>query len=83
MAEASIESIIKTSIITAFTITVALIWKDVITEIIELIIPSGSELFYKFIAAIIATLLVIIVIYIILETEYGAKKILKKLNNKK
>ena len=83
MAEVSIESIIKTSIITAFTITVALIWKDVITEIIELIIPSGSELFYKFIAAIIATLLVIVVIYIILETEYGAKKILKKLNNKK
>ena len=39
----SIEGIVSTSIVTAFTIAAALIWKDVIVEIIEIFFPSSEN----------------------------------------
>ncbi len=78
--------IIQTSIITAFTIAAALIWKDVIVEFIELLVPPPTGLIYKFIAAVIATLLVVIAIYALLKTESEAEKVIKEIkkrNNKR
>ena len=80
--EVTIGSIVKTSIVTAFTITAALIWTNVITETINRIVSPGEILLYKFIAAIIATIFVVIAIYIVLKTESGAESILKKLKKR-
>ncbi len=78
MSNASVKSIINASIVSAFTIAAALIWKDVITGFIDLFVPPGEELFFKFVAAAIATLLVIVAIYILLKTESKAGSIIKK-----
>lgn len=78
MEKTSIEGVINSSIITAFTIAAALIWKDVIVEVIEIFFPQEA-LFYKFIAAIIATLLVVFIVLIIMKTEDEANKIIKDL----
>ncbi len=75
----STKTIIQTAIVTAFTIAAALIWRDAITEIIEQLVPPGEEALYKVIAAVIATILVIIAIYVLLKTEEEAEYVLKKL----
>ncbi len=74
----SIEGIVSTSIVTAFTIAAALIWKDVIVEIIEIFFPSSEIIYYKFGAAIIATILVVIAIYVMLKTEEETEGILRR-----
>ncbi len=83
MAKVKITEIIKTSIVTAFIIAVALIWKDVIIEIFELFVPPGEELAYKVAAAVFATLFVIAAIYIFLKTEYEAETVMKKIKRRK
>jgi len=83
MAKTSVGWIIKTSIVTAFTIAAALIWKDVIDEFIQYLIPSSTELFSKFISAVIATLIVILLIYIFLKAENKTESIFKMLCKRK
>ncbi len=82
MANTTIPHIIQTSIVTAFTIAAALIWKDVIIEFIELIVPPPTGLLYKFIAAIIATVFVIVALYAVLKTESEATKVIKEIKKK-
>ena len=82
MPKITVSNIIQTSIVTAFTIAAALIWKDVIVEFIELVFPSGGALLYKFIAAILATGLVIVAIYAVLETESEADKVIKRMKRR-
>ncbi len=79
MMRPTIPGIIKTSIVTAFTIAAALIWKDVIIETIELLVPTGGALFYKLFAAVLSTVLVVIALYVILKTESEAEAAIKKL----
>jgi VanZ family protein len=83
MTKVTIKSIIKTSIVTALTIATAFIWKDVIIETIELFLPPREELFYKFIAAVLSTVLVIITIYAVLKTESKAEVVIKRFKHKK
>jgi cytochrome b subunit of formate dehydrogenase len=85
MSPTTIRGIIKTSIVTAFTITAALIWKEVFSETIHLFFPQ-STLFYEFLGAVIITIFVIIAIYITLKTEHEAGVILegiKRMNKNK
>ena len=82
MTKVTVSGIIKTSIVTAFTIATALIWKEVITDTIHVFFP-GEELLYKFITAIIATIIIIIVIYTILSAEKESEVIFKKIRDKK
>lgn len=79
MSAITTSHIIQTSIVTAFTIAAALIWKDVIVEFIELIVPPPTGLIYKFIAALIATVFVILAIYAVLKTESEAKKVITEI----
>jgi len=65
----SIAGIVKTSIVTALTIAAALIWKDFIENLIKTFVEPSQALKYQFIAAIIATIFVIISIYLILQAE--------------
>ncbi len=83
MAKTTIGSIIQSSIVTAFVIAAALIWKDVISEAIESIIPPGERLTYNFIAAVIATVFVVISIYIILKAEKETEVVLRRLKKRK
>ena len=82
MPKITVSNIIQTSIVTAFTIAAALIWKDVIVEFIELVVPSGGTLIYKFIAAVIATAIVVVAIYAVVETESEADKMIKKIKSR-
>ena len=77
MVEAHIHSVLTTAVVSAFTIAAALIWRDVITEAIELFFPA-QELQYKFFVAIIATVIAFIGIYIFLKTEHGAEVVIHK-----
>ncbi len=79
----SFRSITKTVVLTSFTIVTAFIWKDVIMEFIELLVPPGEELMFKFIAACIATVLIIILLFIIFETEYEAELVIRKIKKRK
>ena len=79
MSDQNIRFRIEQAVITGFTLVVAFIWKDVIEEFIEVIVPPGEELFAKFITAILATILVVIMIYIILRTEKQAEKMLQQI----
>ena len=83
MTETTIKSIINTSIITAFTIAAALIWKDVIMTLIELVVPPSKILVYQILAAIIATIVLVIAITVILKTERGAEHLVKQFQRKK
>ena len=78
MVKVTIGGIVTTSIITAFIIAAALIWKDVIDETIKLIFPA-DQLLFKFIAAILATILAVIAIYIILMAQSETELVLRKL----
>ena len=81
MSKTSIQSIIQTAIISAFTIAAALIWKDVITDFIDVVLPHQSALLYKFIAAILATMIVVIAIMVILRTETEAEVVIKRIRS--
>lgn len=83
MVEVTVTNIVKTSIVTAFTVAAALIWRDVIVDIIELFVPPREEVFYKLLAAIIATILVIMAIYVILKTESEAEIVVRKFKHRR
>jgi hypothetical protein len=74
----NLKSIVKTSIVTSFTIAAGFIWRDVIIEGIELVVPPGDELIYKVAAACLATIVVIISIYVFLRTEDEAEHLYSK-----
>lgn len=77
MAKASLHWVITTTVVSAFTLATALIWRDVIIEAIDIFFPT-QELTYKFFAAIIATIIAIFGIYIFLKTEHGAEVVIHK-----
>ena len=79
MSDQNIRFRIEQAVIYGFTLVVAFFWKDVIEEFIEVIVPPSEELFAKFITAILATVLIIIMIYSILRTEKHAEKMLKQI----
>ena len=79
----SIRHIVQTSIVTAFIIAAALIWKDFFDEIFKIIFPATDQVFYKFLGAVFSTLLVIIAIYLTLKTEEEAEYVVKIFKKKK
>ena len=82
MADISIANITKTTILYAFTFTTALIWKDVIIEFIHLVVPASEQLEYKFLAALVATGIIIAAAYVILQTEHEAEVVIERLKAK-
>lgn len=79
MSNQNIRVRVEQAVIYGFTLVVAFFWKDVIEEFIEVIVPPGEALFAKFTAAIIATILVVVLIYIILRSEKQAEKMFKQI----
>lgn len=54
-------------IVSAFGFVAALFWRDAITEFIDKIVPAGEGLTYKFLVAIIVTILAVVTIYILVR----------------
>ena len=60
-------SLLLTSIMTAFGFVLALFWNDAVKSTIDLIIPAGNTLAAKYGAALAATAIVVILMYILLR----------------
>lgn len=69
MAKITIGGIIKTSLVTGFTIATALIWKEVIVDAIHEFFPAKDLLLYEFLVAVLATIIIVVMIYLILKAE--------------
>lgn len=67
------------SIITAMAFVVGLFWNEAIKATIEQIIPQGDTLPYKYLAAIIVTIVVVIFVYIIIHGQRVAERRLAQL----
>lgn len=83
VGEITIGGIIKTSIVTAFTIATALIWKDIIMEIISLFVPFEKQLFYKLTVAIIATIVIVLIIYALLQAQKETEVVWRRYKDRK
>jgi len=77
------KNVIKTALISAFTIATAFIWRDVVIALIEKFVPPSDELFFKLLTAIIATFILIFAIYIFLSTESQAESFFNRFKKKK
>lgn len=73
--KADLKGAMFTALITALAFVAGLFWNDAIRSAIDVIIPdAGNKISAKFIAAIVVTLLVVIVGYILIKTqEIGSK----------
>tara|TARA_Y100000310_G_C20592852_1_gene768981 strand:+ start:756 stop:1040 length:285 start_codon:yes stop_codon:yes gene_type:complete len=83
----NLKTVIKTSLVTAFTFATALIWKDALLKIIETYVPAQQEIHYILITAFLATVILIALIIIFLQTEreaeYVTHLVINKIKNKK
>jgi hypothetical protein len=70
------------SIVSALALVVGLFWNDAIKSTIEEIIPAGEGLFYKFVAAILVTILVVVIIYFFAHSQKIAEKRIRELKLK-
>ena len=82
MTRVPAKKIIQTAIVSALTFAAALIWKDAIIGAIDYFFPTGPQLIYKFLVAIIVTILVVVAIYIIFKTEEETEYLIKKYKGK-
>ncbi|MBN2043309.1 MAG: hypothetical protein JW754_05910 [Candidatus Aenigmarchaeota archaeon] len=72
-----IKGVILTLIISSFGFVAALFWRDAIRELILKFVPESQGITFYFAAAIIATVIAVIVIYILsrfLKEEETTKK---------
>jgi len=82
MKKTPIRRAVETSIITAFTIATAFIWRDVIIDFIRTIVPPSETIFYEFLTAIVATIILAVAIYFILKAESEAAYVIKRIRKK-
>lgn len=74
-----VKTIFLSSILTALALVVGLFWNDAIRAAIEQVVPKGESLIYKFLAAIIVTIIVVIISYILVRGHKIAEKRLREL----
>ncbi|MFQ6020785.1 MAG: DUF5654 family protein [Candidatus Aenigmatarchaeota archaeon] len=86
----NIKTIITTMILSALGFLVAFQWRDVIKETIELMIPAGEGLLYKYAVAILITIIAVVVTFILIRFQQAniipdkyEEKLKKKLKLKK
>jgi uncharacterized protein YacL len=69
-----IRNIAITSNITAFGIVLALLWKDVLTEALALLLPHGTGLFFLLMTATIGTVLIVVLAYFLMHLQHLNRK---------
>lgn len=62
-------AIVFAAIITGLSFVVGLFWKDAITETINAVIPEGQGLFYRYFAAMLATIFVVIFAFFLIRAQ--------------
>ncbi|MBL7160676.1 MAG: hypothetical protein ISS93_02370 [Candidatus Aenigmarchaeota archaeon] len=67
--EFNIKSLVITMILGAFGFLVALAWRDAIKDTIDLFVPSGEGLIYTYIAAILVTVIAVVVAFVLLKLQ--------------
>ena len=82
MHRIALRTITKTIVVGAFTFAAALIWREFIVDVLHLFIPEG-QLLGDFIAAVIATIVLIAFVYIFLKTEDEAEYVIKKIKKRR
>jgi len=75
----SIRTLLVSSIISAMALVVGLFWNDAIKSTIDQIVPRGDSLFYKYLAAVIVSIIVVTFIYIIMHGQRLAEKRMENL----
>ena len=75
-------ALVLTSIMTAFGFVLALFWDDAVKSTIDLVVKSGDTLTAKYEAAIFATLIVVIIMYIILRWNRLTEKKISEIKMK-
>ena len=83
MRKTPIRRAVETAIITAFTIATAFIWRDAIVGFIEAIVPPSEEVFYKFLTAVVSTILLAVATFFVLKADYEAENVMKRFRHKK
>ncbi|MBI2579828.1 MAG: hypothetical protein HYW27_02915 [Candidatus Aenigmarchaeota archaeon] len=83
-------AVVFTAIITALSFVVGLFWRDAISETINAVIPEGEGLFYRYFAAMVATVIVVIIAFFLIraqnvDIEKAVKKLgeIERMNEKK
>ncbi|MHA2101223.1 MAG: DUF5654 family protein [Candidatus Kariarchaeaceae archaeon] len=86
----NIKTIVTTMILSALGFLVAFQWRDVIKETIEMMIPAGEGLAYKYGVAILVTTIAIIVTFVLIKVQNAniipdkfERKVKKKFTRKK
>jgi len=64
-----IKSIVVTMILSALGFLVALAWRDAIQQSIELFVPSGEGLAYTYLAAILVTVIAVVVTFVLIRLQ--------------
>jgi hypothetical protein len=64
-AKLNFRNVVATAVISSFGFVIALFWRDAISETIKKLIPEGEGLFYNYVAAVIVTIIAVIVIYFV------------------
>lgn len=57
------------SITSALALVVGLFWNDAIKSAIEKLVPQGQDVIAKFISAILVTIIVVIVVYLLFRAQ--------------
>ena len=65
----NIKSIVITMILSAFGFLVALAWRDAIKESIDLFVPTGEGVFYTYVAAILVTVIAVVVTFVLIKIQ--------------
>jgi len=65
----NIKTIVITMILSAFGFLVALSWRDAIQQTIDLLVPSGEGLVYTYMAAILVTVIAVVVTYVLIKLQ--------------
>jgi biotin transporter BioY len=77
------KTMFMTSILTALSLVVGLFWLDVIKLLIEEIMPANEGLLWKFISAIIVTVLVFVIATIIMRSVDNLEKVHQRVKSQR
>ncbi|MEM5798565.1 MAG: DUF5654 family protein [Candidatus Aenigmatarchaeota archaeon] len=79
----NIRGIILSAIITAFSFVIGLAWRDAIMATIEQIKPTGSGLFYTYVYAIMVTIFVVLMAFILIKLNQKIEETKLKIKKSK
>ena len=68
-AQLNIKSIVITMVLSALGFLVALAWRDAIQQTIDLLVPKGEGLSYTYIAAILVTVIAVIITFVLIKLQ--------------